>query len=691
MKRISLLSLILLLIPGCATPPATDQTTIVDDSISIESVPDAQSGARGRIIDAPRNIRSFAPPSTLTQVDASNIDLRQVFTDLGPDATLWYQHVLTLSNPIFEGRRAGTRGFELATEYVEFWMNQYGLEPAFPENEDTPGGGADAAWTSHIQPFDYGGRTMRKAKLESTRFSIDGDDLKHGRNYVVLAPSGGESITAPLSFVGYGIADGEDGYTSFDEDTDLSGRIAVLLRYEPLTKDGKSQWAASRFSPHANIRGKIRAVVDRGAEGIILVNPPNTADGRTGLESLASTVGWGSTLNVPLVQVTPSTARRLFTASDRDGHSFQEWQSLADAGDITTVNLSDSVQVTLEGRVSIDESRSQFDSSNVGGVLRGKGNLADEWIIIGGHYDHLGYGRGGQLHPGADDNASGTAGVLMMAKRFSRSYRDAPDDANLRSILFMTFGAEEAGLLGSRHWSNHPTLDPDSVSLMINMDMIGRLGDTLMIGGTGTAEEFDKLLPRHIEPSGLTAAFSPGGTGPSDHTNFYKLGIPVLFLFTGIHKDYHQPTDLGYTVNPIGAMQILDLAESITYEVATRPQPLTLRDPNKRATSSSSSSEAPAPSRTQAKVRFGIMPGYGADLETGVQVDEVFPGTSAFEGGVRAGDIIIAWNGEEMTGGRRLAELLREHKPGDIVTVRVSRKGKSNDLKVTLKAAQGSK
>jgi len=623
----------------------------------------------GMIVDAPANLRAFSPAESLTKVDSSNIDLRQVFEELGDDATLWYQHVQTLGNEFFEGRKAGTRGFELATEYLEFYMKMYGLEPAF-ESED------DEEQMSYVQPFGYGGRPKLTFDLQDKNFAINDEELKYKEDYVVLAPSGGQSVTAPVTFVGYGIEKADDGYTSFNEDTDLTGRVALLLRYEPLNEEGTSQWANQNFSRHAAIRNKVQSLVDRGAVAIILVNPPGAVGGKLKFDSLTSSSKFANTLEIPFVQVTPKVVERILEIADAAGRDLATLRSLADAGEIKTAALSDDLQITVSGNANMKNERNENPSANVAGILAGKGDLADEWIVVGGHFDHVGYGRNNTLHPGADDNASGTAGMLILAKRFAMQYAGAEEDAELRSILFMGFGAEEAGLLGSAHFVENPAIPLDDISLMVNMDMIGRVrSDSLMIGGTGTADEFDEMLPRLVANSQLTIHAAPAGRGPSDHANFYKKDMPVLFLFSGMHSEYHQVGDHSYTVNPTGAIKVIDLAESIVSEVAAMEAPLTLSSASGQASTEGRRRGRRRPGRFGRNVRLGIIPKYSSQRETGVYVDGITEGLPAAIAGVQAGDVMLEWNGEELTGLNRMMQLLRASEAGEVVKLTIDREG----------------
>ena len=500
--------------------------------------------------------------------------------------------------------------------------------------------------------------------------------LKDGEEFVVLGNSASGRVSAPVTFVGYGIEEGQDGYSSFDADTDLTGRIALLLRYEPLDEEGASRWVGRRFSPHSAMRGKVAAVVERGAEGIILVNPPDARDGRRGLETPRSS-SFG-VAPVPVVQWTADIANRLLVEVGVSA-PLRALRQRADDGDVTTIDFTSEVAVTINATIETPSLQAQ----NVGGVLAGRGSLADEWMVIGGHYDHLGHGYTGSrdgsndLHAGADDNASGTAGVIVLARMLSDHYADS-DAEDLRSVLFLLFDGEEAGLHGSQHFVDHPSVPLESINVMLNMDMIGRLrGNQVLMLGTGTAAEFDELIPRLVAESGVRASLTPGGTGPSDHANFYANGIPVLFFFTGITDEYHTPRDRAHTLNPRGAAQIITLAGEFARELVAEPTRITFQE-NTRGRRSAGRPASP--------VRLGIQPSYTAELDTGIALAGVSEGTSAADAGLRAGDVLLAWNEEELTGGRRLMELLRESKPGEAVTFVVQRDGTNIEVPVTLRA-----
>ncbi len=619
-------------------------------------------------------------------VDLSSFNMRGVFEGIGEDATLWYQHVQTLANPFFEGRVNESDGTERARNYIQFYFELYGLDPAFPAD----GSSSLAAWSSYRQPFDFRTRGRLTLEVDDVHAAIDGRALIDGEDFTFLGVSGSGDVDAPVTFVGYGIEDGSDGYSSFDEDTDLTGRIALLLRYEPLDEEGESQWREEgrTFSSFSRLDRKFRAVKERGAAGIILVNPPDCSEGRSGLESLRGGARFGRPLGIPALQFTPDAAESLLRSVDPEGRSLLQWRRLADEGRVTTVDLDDSTLASIGGQIERSRSGRTIPAENVGAVLRGKGDLADKWLVIGAHYDHHGYGMNGatpasgELMPGADDNASGTAGLLVLAKTLSEAYEHADDDENLRSVLFIAFDAEERGLHGSRHYCDNTTIEPEEMVAMLNMDMIGRLrSGEIYVLGTGTGEGLPELLDPLFEDSGLTISQTPGGSGRADDANFRRIGVPAMHFFTGIHDEYTTPQDKAHTVNPIGAVKVLDLLYDVAMGLVSTPNDVRYTVPEEAETSGVNHAYAP--------VRLGVQPGMGADLDTGIAVEAVSKGTSADLGGIKAGDVMLMWDDTVLDSMRTFATVLRQHKPGDVVTITVERDGEEIELDVMLKPSTG--
>jgi len=298
---------------------------------------------------------------------------------------------------------------------------------------------------------------------------------------------------------------------------------------------------------------------------------------------------------------------------------------------------------------------------------------------MGAHFDHLGMGETGslyrgsepQIHNGADDNASGTTGVLELAEKFGNE-----KDNLKRSILFVTFSGEELGLLGSSYFVNNTPLPVSGMSTMINMDMIGRLNDKqeLIVYGTGTAKEWKALLDS-LNSYNLTLAFHEDGYGPSDHSSFYAKGIPVLFFFTGTHQDYHRPSDDADKINNRGEAKILNYIYDIAYKINTAEEkPEYVNVPRKETGTTGGW-----------KVYVGTIPDYAANVE-GFKISGVNEGSPAQKGGIQAGDIMISFGGKKITNIYDYVYALKEHVPGDVVEVTVKRDDKEINLSVELGA-----
>jgi Tol biopolymer transport system component len=318
---------------------------------------------------------------------------------------------------------------------------------------------------------------------------------------------------------------------------------------------------------------------------------------------------------------------------------------------------------------------------NVLGVLPGADrSLRDEYVVVGAHFDHLGMGGSNSLarepgvHNGADDNASGVAAMLAAAERMAVGPR--PD----RSVVFMGFTGEESGLLGSAHWVENPTVPLEEVAAMINLDMVGRLEQNgLVVYGSGTAEEWDSLLPDALEEAGIEdASLVPDGYGASDQTSFYTEDIPVLHLFTNTHGDYHKPGDDWHKVDVEGVERIAGLVADVAVRVGGQPRLSVVPDVG-----------APEPGEDDR----AATPGYGAYLgtipdftpvETGVLLSGVREGSPADEAGLRKGDVVVGIGGMEVGDLYDMTDALRAHAPGDTVVVEWLRDGERMRAETTL-------
>ncbi|GJQ29881.1 MAG: hypothetical protein HBSAPP03_17650 [Phycisphaerae bacterium] len=618
---------------------------------------------------------------------------------LSKDTETLRHHLTTLADPFFEGRAPGTRGNRLAADYIEFHLRQLGLTPAFPEATTTAEGATstvpNASFRQPFQPMSARppyGKAETPVRVAEYSIGEAATSLTPGRDFTILGYSGSGEVTAPLAFAGYSINEGQDDYSTYVKRDSLKGKIAIVLRFEPMDKDGKSLWAGSRWSPAAGLDPKLRAAVDAGAVGIIFVNAPGADDDRAREDRLAGLELAGSTLKVPIVMMSQKAADALVRAAHPDGRSLLDLRRGADEkGGV--IDLPNAV-VTLKTSIQ----RPSTLTDNVGAVLPGKGALADQWIIIGSHYDHVGYGPVGareqyygQIHAGADDNASGSSGNLLVARKLAEAYRGEHAPENTRSILFLWFSAEESGLEGARHFANHPTMPLKSVSLMLNMDMIGRLRDgRFEVGGIGTANGLEEWSQPYWDSFGMPVKATRMGAPNSDHYAFHLKEVPNLFVFTGLHREYHTPADTVDTINAEGAARVADLVYRVALDAASRPDPFKFAS----ATQLTDEDDEPAPAPRQVgglKVRFGIMPGdYAGD--DGVMVGDLSgPELPAAKAGLKAGDRITRWGGQPVTTVEAWMALMMKNNPGDEVEIVYVRDGVEHTTKATLIASGGAR
>ena len=586
------------------------------------------------------------------------------------DLRVYNDHLVTLASPFMEGRVPGSRGMEIAMEYVEFWFEDAGLEPAFAGE-----GGA----ASFRQPFPLRGATelARHAFSAPTvgTFAPEAD-------YTALALGGSGRAQGNLVFVGYSIPEGKEGYASYAEGERLDGRIALVLRFEPMDASGKSLWGQAGWSAHAGLARKVRAAVERGAAGVLVVNTPGADDAR--VESLPTFNGAGrKAVDVPVFMITGEAAERLIAAGDGAGRSLLELRQEADLGPVLA-------ELAVEVALECEQRTIELSAENVGGLLAGRGALAEQLVVIGAHLDHLGQGSFGSrdaelagkaLHPGADDNASGTAGVLMLADKLARDYAALPPEVPLRSVLFLAFSAEESGLHGANFYVEHPIRPLEQHALMMNFDMIGRIANgRLAVAGTGTAQGLGEWLEPIFQASELEIVPSPSGGGGSDHLSFMAKGVPVLFgIIADFHEDYHTPRDTSDKINRVDAVKATLLWREIALAAVQRAEPFVF-------TQEASPSAQGSP-RTSLKVRFGIRPGDYAEGDTGVAVAGVTDGGSAALAGVLAGDVLVSWNGEPVANVRSWMEQLALCEPGDRVQVGLRRGDSELEVAAVLQPA----
>jgi hypothetical protein len=475
----------------------------------------------------------------------------------GIDGRALLEHVKWLADDDREGREAGSDGARAAADYLAGKLKELGLKPVgddgtFFQNFSLPRG------------FEIDPSTC----IEATRGSKS-TKLKYDKDLKPLSLSGPGDVTAEACFCGYGIAAPELGYDDY-AGVDVKGKVVLVLRHAPGQGDRKSPFAPPAAQRrYAVFQAKVNTAVGAGAAALVVINDPKMA--RKPKQDVPLQNVGGNPSSIPVLHVTYRAARRL---SKVCGLSLQREQNGIDRKLEPRSRALEGVSI----RVNAALEAKRLPVRNVCALLQAPraGKEERETLVIGGHFDHVGKGAFGSratskkdrnaIHNGADDNASGSAAVLELAGWFA-----ARRDVLRRDVLFLWFTAEEMGLLGSKHYVDAPVVPLARCVAMVNLDMVGRLKDgRLQIGGTGTSPIFPEMLAAITRKHRLKARFNPGGRAPSDNTSFYEKGMPVLFFFTGLHKDYHRPADDWKRIDRKGYEKVVRIAADACLDLATR-------------------------------------------------------------------------------------------------------------------------
>lgn len=569
------------------------------------------------------------------------------------------RHVEYLASPAMKGRATGTPELNRAAKYIAGQFRRAGLQPA---------SGKDYFQKFSVTVGAELGKEGRAALIRGGQSSA----LAAGEDYVPLDLSDSGEARLPLVFAGYGITADEhryDDYLHFD----VAGKAVIALRQEPQKNDEKSAFDGRQPTYHSAIFSKAVNARNHGARALILVNDqPGPAEEDTLLRFGTAVDPENSGLLV--IQVKRAVVDAWLAPL---GKSLADLQKQIDEKlQPQSFYLPDAA---LDLRVEIR--RIAGETQNVVGLLRGSDpKLAEEAIVIGAHYDHLGLGRrgslapsqAGQVHPGADDNASGTAALVEMAAALAARRSELR-----RSIVFIGFSGEELGLRGSSYYTKNPAWPLERTAAMLNLDMVGRPRDgKLTVGGMGTSPVFPEIIER-ANATGLQVSFSKSGYGNSDHSSFYVKNIPVLFFFSGLHADYHKPSDLPDRLLYADHARVTDLALRSALALATRE-------------------ERPAFVRVQEEQRpvtggggggygayFGSIPDMGEEVN-GVKFADVRDGSPAAKAGLKGGDILVEFAGKEIKNLYDFTYALRSHRPGETVKVTVLRGTERLTVDVTL-------
>ena len=571
--------------------------------------------------------------------------------------------IFYLASDECEGRGVTTKGINLAADYIAAEFKKAGLKPA----------GADG---SYFQPFTIFGTSERSSPNTLVLTGPLGQQItfKAGEHFEPLAFSQSAKLHgAPVVFAGYGVAAPDAGYDDF-QGLDVAGKVIVVLRKTPRPDSKETPFAGGNLEQYQSLDSKMLNAEKHHAAGLILVNDAVTArdgDKLIPFQYLARAGGYA----LPAVNLRRSVLDSMLQAS--------LGTTLADLERDIDRTLKPHSQALAGWSVGMEVNvkRNDIAAKNIVGYLEGDGPEAKETVVIGAHYDHLGWGEFGSLakggtkaiHHGADDNGSGSTTLMELARRLAQ----VPHRG--RRLVFIAFSGEERGLLGSAHYCKRPLFPLVDTVAMVNLDMVGRLRsdketgkDKLQIEGVGTAKNFNALIDDLNKGFDFKLQKSPGGFGPSDHASFYAHSIPVLFFFTGDHADYHRPSDTADKINVPGMRRVADMAQELVLRLANtpeRPEYVKVRTPMR--------ANLQGPSGP----RLGFMPGYGDDEGDGVLVQSVMEDSPAAKAGLKEGDRIVAIGGKPVKNLTGYMALMRQYKKGDTIEVGVSRGGKTITVK----------
>jgi hypothetical protein len=551
-----------------------------------------------------------------------------------------------LASDSLKGRKPGTPGEVMAATYIRDCFSKAGLKLLYDN------GFQKFEIVADVQP--------------GTNNSIAFDDYKakQGVDFTPLSFSSSATLTAPVVFAGYGFDLDLDSLKWNDfKNIDVKGKWAIILRGDP-----EPDKPNSAFLAYGQERSKVLTAKDKGAAGVMLVSPSD-------LEKLDVIMHMQydkspSDAGIPVFSITRAMADKLLASMN--------YTIAALESEMKENKKPVSLYLDPEVTATSDLVKTRVIAHNVIGLLEGSDPvLKNEYVVIGGHFDHLGMGGEGSgsrapgeiaVHNGADDNASGTAGVIELAQKLSANQKLLK-----RSFIFVAFTGEEMGLLGSKEFVNKPPVDLKMVNAMINMDMIGRMNPeskTISIGGTGTSVQSDSILRKLEVGRPFKVSYSTDGYGPSDHASFYSSNIPVFYFSTGAHDEYHTPADDSDMLDYAGEVAVLDMVYDLSGIVSSGERLVFREAGAKQATRGG----------RNLKVTLGIVPDMVSSDNNGLRVDGVRKGGPAEVAGIVKGDRIVTIEGQPVTNIYDYMARLGKLKAGQVATVEIIREGKKQIL-----------
>ena len=511
--------------------------------------------------------------------------------------------VTYLAHDRLQGREAGTKGEEMAAQYIANRMETVGLTPNGDPN-------------SYYQKFNF----KESPVVEHSALTLDGATLKYEEAFYPISGSGNGSLEAEVIYLDFGIHAPDLGLDNYKKKK-VAGKIAIVELGDP-----EGAHPHSKYIKVNDVSSKIAAAEDAGAIGLVFLNSKEQVDD-------------------------PDERLTKYTKASSIPVVFLKGK-YADLGFGKGSKMKMEVTITQEERTAM----------NVIGYMD---NEAEFTVVVGAHFDHLGFGiegtlhRGedGAIHNGADDNASGVAAMIQIADDLKKH---GPKSNN---YMFIAFSGEEKGLLGSNYFMKNPTGEPGAFNYMLNMDMVGRMDSTehaLAINAVGTSPAWAVL--DSIEVDSIRIKTTESGVGPSDHTSFYLKDIPVLHFFSGTHADYHKPSDDEHLINYAGMLSIVRYMEEVITRMDKREK--------LEFTKTKDQDNESAPRFT---VTLGVVPDYLYDGE-GMKIDGITDGKPASVAGLEVGDVVVKLGDHDVKDMMGYMKALGMFKKGDATTVEVIRK-----------------
>lgn len=556
-----------------------------------------------------------------------------------------HDHIQFLASDSLKGRYPGTPEDKIAAEYIASDLKNNGLELLFDKG---------------LQAFEI---TTSLESGNNNSLTINNQEFILNEDFTPIVFSTNKVLEAEVVFVGYGFKI-EQGVNIWNDyaSVDVKGKWVLILRDEP-----ENTTESFPFSMFSGLRSKAITAKDQGAAGVIFVSGKQV-DEDDELIKLSRPEG---EVGIPVIQVKRNIANIILSSTD---YTIEDIE-----GELISDNNSLLTGTTINCQTDILTSHEQ--TYNIAAQLLI--NPDYEYIVIGGHYDHLGYGGKGTgtrapgtkaIHYGADDNASGIASMLEIAEKLVTK-----KDSLKNNFLFVAFGAEEMGLIGSKYFVNNLPFPDSLIKTMINIDMLGRMKDdkSLQIGGVGTSIEGETLLDSINSNYNFKLGFSQEGYGPSDHSSFYSKDIPVFFFSTGAHIDYHTPGDSTGSINFDGLLEASNYIYDFTFMLSSENIYLTYKEAGPKAPSANVRN-------ARLKVSLGIMPDFSGVEKRGLRADIIIPGKPAEKAGLKTGDIIVAIDGNPVGDVYEYMERLAKLKSSQIITVEVLREEKKEVFIVQL-------